>query len=185
MSEGKQAGFTGSLKVTGEGRVRMEKSFLMVLELYRGSSVMADRDLLSTLESAVLCSPRITAMLLTVAPAVQWAAVSTCLLLIRVPPQKGVLPFLETSPTCQGYSLTSVTTPPTILLPALLTSPHTHRPVDPELVVVLDPEVVVFADPDVVTGAEVVVLSVPTVVVDADVLVDEEGGFEVGGSLEM
>ena len=175
MSEGRQAGFTVSLKVTGEVRVRMEKSFLMVLELYRGSSVMADRDLLSTLESAVLCSPRITAMLLTVAPAVQWAAVSTCLLLIRVPPQKGVLPFLETSPTCQGYSLTSVTTPPTILLPALLTSPHTHCPV--ELVVVLDPELVVFAAPDVVTGAEVVV--------DADVLVVEVGGFVVGGSLEM
>ena len=175
MSEGRQAGFTVLLKVTGEVRVRMEKSFLMVLELYRGSSVMADTDLLSMLESAVLCSPRITAMLLTVAPAVQWAAVRTCLLLIRVPPQKGVLPLLETSPTCQGYSLTSVSTPPTILLPALLTSPHTHRPV----------ELVVFAAPDVVTGAEVVVLSVPSVVVDADVLVDEEGGFEVGGSLEM
>ena len=114
-------------------------------------------------------------MLLTVAPAVQWAAVRTCLLLIRVPPQKGVLPVLETSPTCQGYSLTSVSTPPTILLPALLTSPHTHRPV----------ELVVFAAPVVVTGAEVVVLSVPSVVVDADVLVDVEGGFEVGGSLEM
>ncbi len=63
-----------SVKVTGEARVRMEKSFLMVLELYRGSSVMAARVLLSTLESAVLCSPRMTAMLEAVAPAVQWEA---------------------------------------------------------------------------------------------------------------
>ena len=50
---------------------------------------------------------------------------------------------ISDSPTCQGYSLASVTSPPTILLPALLTSPHTHWPEAPELVV-LDPEVVVF-----------------------------------------
>ena len=176
VSEGRQAGLTVSVKVTGEARVRMEKSFLMVLELYRGSSVIAASVLLSTLESAVLCSPRMTAMLEAVAPAVQWAAVSTCLLLIRVPPQKGVWPRLETSPTCQGYSLASVTSPPTILLPALLTSPHTHWPEAPELVV-LDPEV------DVVTGAEVVVLAGPPVVVDAAVLVVD--GYEVEGSSEI
>ena len=47
---------------------------------------------------------------------VQWAAVRISLLLMRLPPQNGVLSEeLEISPTCHGYSLASVFTPPTIL----------------------------------------------------------------------
>jgi len=150
---------------------------------------MADRDLLSKLLSPVKCSPRITARLLVVDPAVQWAAVSTCLLLIRVPPQKGVFPLLETSPTCQGYSLASVATPPTIL--SLLTSPHTHLlTVDPLVVLEVAGDVVVLAVPaDVVVVAEVVVPAVPAEVVADEVIVvvevDEEEGSMVVGSLEM
>jgi len=46
----------------------------------------------------------------------QWAAVSTSWELIRVPPQNGTeLNLDERRPTCHGYSLTSVLTPPTIL----------------------------------------------------------------------
>ena len=48
--------------------------------------------------------------------AVQWAAVRTWVVEMRVPPQKGVRPLGPlTSPTCQGYSLASVVCPPTIL----------------------------------------------------------------------
>ena len=53
----------------------------------------------------------------------QWAAVKMVLLLRIEPPQYGLLPKELTSPTCHGYSLISVTTPPTILV-ALLGIPQ-------------------------------------------------------------
>ena len=67
---------------------------------------------------------------------VQWAALSTHLVLTREPPQKmEQAPGLEqdqdpTSPACQGYAFTSVLTPPTILV-ALLTRPQVQLAVFP------------------------------------------------------
>ena len=56
-------------------------------------------------------------------PLVQWAAVRTKRLLTRDPPHQMNPEFLFTSPACQGYSFTSVSTPPTILW-ALLARPQ-------------------------------------------------------------
>ena len=60
--------------------------------------ISATSTLLYTL-SAMLCSPRRTRILEAAKSSVQWAAVSTWVEEIRVPPQKGVRPFLLTSPT--------------------------------------------------------------------------------------
>merc|ERR1712114_39940 len=55
---------------------------------------------------------------------VQWAAVRTWVEEMRVPPHQGSCSFLNTSPTCQGYSCSSVSWPPTIrLLPIVLVEP--------------------------------------------------------------
>ena len=63
------------------------------------------------------------------APSVQWRAVSTSLLLTRVPPQNGdEEDWLDRSPTCQGYSFSSVGAPPTILV-LRLAWPHLQEPV--------------------------------------------------------
>ena len=62
------------------------------------------------------------------APSVQWRAVSTSLLLTRVPPQNGdEEDWLDRSPTCQGYSFSSVGAPPTILV-LRLAWPHLQEP---------------------------------------------------------
>ena len=54
------------------------------------------------------------------------AAVRTSWELIREPPQKGVeLKLEERRPTCQGYSLASVLSPPTIL-DTVFAWPHLH-----------------------------------------------------------
>ena len=45
-----------------------------------------------------------------------------------MPPHHGCLPLALTSPTCQGYSFTIVSWPPTILLPVLAT-PQLQEPV--------------------------------------------------------
>ena len=45
---------------------------------------------------------------------VQWAAVNTCRSLIRVPPQKGLLPPRDTRATCQGKEYGVTSAPPTI-----------------------------------------------------------------------
>ena len=85
--------------------------------------------LMSNRSSVVLCSPtdtRIISELLKKGYSVQWAAVRMCLSEMMDPPQEGVLPSempTNTIPTCQGYSLTSVSVPPMILV-ALLTSPQ-------------------------------------------------------------
>ena len=55
----------------------------------------------------------------------------THLLLTREPPHQTVLPPLLTRPTCQGYSLTSVFTPPTILV-VLEASPQLQSQLWPE-----------------------------------------------------
>ena len=56
----------------------------------------------------------------------QCAAVRTSWELIRLPPQKGVeLDMEDKRPTCQGYSLASVLTPPTIL-DTVFAWPHLH-----------------------------------------------------------
>ena len=63
--------------------------------------------------------------------------------------------------TCQGYSFTSVSTPPTILV-LLLTRPQLQVPVGPEelgVVVIPDPSVVVVSDSSVVVAAAVVVVT--------------------------
>ena len=63
------------------------------------------------------------------APSVQWRAVRTSLLLTRVPPQNGeVDDCLDSSPTCHGYSFSSVGAPPTILV-LRLAWPHLQEPV--------------------------------------------------------
>jgi len=56
-------------------------------------------------------------------PLVQWAAVMIQRSLMRVPPHQTLVPRLLTIPACQGYSLTSVTCPPTILV-LLFANPH-------------------------------------------------------------
>ena len=78
------------------------------------------------MESLVSCSPSRTLILEVDPPAVQWAAVRMCWLEMRDPPHQGDLPLEDTSPTCQGYSLTSVSWPPTILVP-LFTWPQLHE----------------------------------------------------------
>jgi len=98
--------------------------------------VIAEMVTMLATESLVSCSPSRTLILAVDPPAVQWAAVRTCWLEIRDPPQKGLLPLEDTSPTCQGYSLTSVSWPPTILLP-LFTWPQLHLEVEPVVVVVV------------------------------------------------
>ena len=63
--------------------------------------------------------------------------------------------------TCQGYSFTSVSTPPTILV-LLLTRPQLQVPIGPEelgVVVIPDPSVVVVSDSSVVVAAVVVVVT--------------------------
>ena len=84
---------------------------------------MAEMVLMSATESVVSCSPSSTLMEEVLPPAVQWAAVSTWRSEMREPPHQGTLPEALTSPTCQGYSLTSVSPPPTILV-ARCASPH-------------------------------------------------------------
>ena len=69
---------------------------------------------MSATESVVSCSPKRTRML-EGDDCVQWAAVKMCLLEMMDPPQKGLLLPGRTRPTCQGYSLTSVSVPPTTL----------------------------------------------------------------------
>ena len=56
---------------------------------------------------------------------VQWAAVSTWRLVMMEPPHQGVTSPGDTRPTCHGYSFTSVSWPPTILV-CLLTTPQLH-----------------------------------------------------------
>ena len=77
--------------------------------------------------------------------------------------QDGATTEGSTSPTCQGYSFTSVSTPPTILL-ALLATPQLHSgdPAVVDGVSVIGVEV----DSDVVDGVSVVgcVISVPKLV---------------------
>ena len=58
-------------------------------------------------------------------PFTQCAAVRTSWELIRLPPQKGVEDLEERRPTCQGYSLASVLSPPTIL-DTVFAWPHLH-----------------------------------------------------------
>ena len=103
---------------------------------------MAEIDLMSATESVVSCSPTITLISEGDAPAVQWAAVSTWRVESSEPPHQGLLPVLDTRPTlwskhlksimknlshltCHGYSLTSVSTPPTILV-VVRASPQLH-----------------------------------------------------------
>ena len=69
----------------------------------------------------------------------------TCLSEMRVPPHQGLVPEEDTSPTCHGYSLTSVSWPPTILFD-LLGIPHSQAEFPPLSTVV------------VVTGSCVVVV---------------------------
>lgn len=118
---------------------------------------MAEMETMFATESLVSCSPIRTRILEVDPPAVQWAAVRMCLSEIRDPPHQGWLPNEDTSPTCQGYSLTAVSCPPTILVP-LFTWPQLQ---------VEDP--VVVAGAAVVVGAAVsavvVGAAVPTVVV--------------------
>ena len=91
VSPGRQAGLTEVLMLTGEERVRMEKSLSRVLLLYWGWSVILERLFLVKELSSILCSPTRTARLLGVLPAVQWAAVRTCWGEMRVPPHQGWL----------------------------------------------------------------------------------------------
>ena len=56
----------------------------------------------------------------------------TCLSEMRVPPHQGLVPEEDTSPTCHGYSLTSVSCPPTILFD-LFGIPQVHCSVFPPL----------------------------------------------------
>jgi len=115
--------------------------------------VIAEMVTMLATESLVSCSPSRTLILPVDPPAVQWAAVRTCWLEIRDPPQKGLLPLEDTRPTCQGYSLTSVSCPPTILLP-LFTWPQLHLEVEP-VVVVGAAVVAEVPDEDDVVGASV------------------------------
>merc|ERR1719308_700322 len=70
------------------------------------------------------CSPSSTLIQDAALPSVQWAAVRTWVEEMRVPPPQGSCSFLNTSPTCQGYSCSSVSWPPTIrLLPIVLVEP--------------------------------------------------------------
>jgi len=90
---------------------------------------------------------------------------------MRDPPQKGLLPLEDTSPTCQGYSLTSVSCPPTILEP-LLTCPQLHLDVDPVVVVIGDMVVV----GDAVEGVGAIVVVGAAVVGDGVIVVDDVEG---------
>ena len=59
---------------------------------------------------------------------VQWRAVRTSLSLTRVPLQNGEEEdWLDRSPTCHGYSFSSVGAPPTILV-LRLACPHLQEP---------------------------------------------------------
>ena len=95
---------------------------------------MAEMETMLAMESLVSCSPSRTLILEVDPPAVQWAAVRMCWLEMRDPPHQGDLPLEDTSPTCQGYSLTSVSWPPTILVP-LFTWPQLHEEDDSVVVV--------------------------------------------------
>jgi len=117
--------------------------------------VIAEMVTMLATESLVSCSPSRTLILPVDPPAVQWAAVRTCWFEIKDPPQKGLLPLEDTSPTCQGYSLTSVSCPPTILLP-LLTWPQLHLEVEPVVVVVIGASVEGVGDAGGAVGAIVV-----------------------------
>ena len=77
--------------------------------------MIAEMVLMSATESVVSCSPKRTRILDGDWPNVQWAAVRMCRFEIMDPPQNGRLPLEGTRPTCHGNSLTSVSTPPTIL----------------------------------------------------------------------
>ena len=88
---------------------------------------------------------------------------------MRVPPQNGVRPLRETSPTCHGYSFTSVLTPPTILSD-LLGIPHLQE--EPEAMVVVVGEFVTVV---VVTPGAVVTVLVVVTGVDVVELVDVAG----------
>ena len=59
-------------------------------------------------------------------PEVQWAAVSTSVGEMRLPPQKGREPELDNSPTCHGYSLEEAVWPPTIFWSFLPPFPHSQ-----------------------------------------------------------
>ena len=58
----------------------------------------------------------------------QWAAVRTVSELMRVPPQKGLVPDDHTSPTCQGNSFLPAVVPPTILVLVAEFTPQVHWP---------------------------------------------------------
>ena len=87
--------------------------------MHFGKGVILDMRTLSASEVAVSCSPRVTAKMdkgvscpfLTT----QWAAVRTCWLEMRVPPQNP--PFLmSTNLTIHGYLCSPASEPPTTLL---------------------------------------------------------------------
>ena len=108
------------------------------------------------------CSATTTVILLAAVPSVQWAAVRMVLLLRMDPPQYGRVLDELTSPTCHGYSFTSVTTPPTILL-ALLGTPQLHS-----VAGVVEPAGV----DSVVVEADSFVVEADSVVVESDSSVD-------------
>ena len=64
---------------------------------------MAEMARMSATESVVSCSPTSTRMEEGEEPTVQWAAVSTCRADSSEPPHHGLLPLLDTRPTCVMY----------------------------------------------------------------------------------
>merc|ERR1711970_64369 len=111
-------------------------------------------------------------MLRALLSTVQWAAVKMVLLLRIDPPQYGFPVNVSIIPTCQGYSFTSVSTPPTILV-TLLAMPHWHPPLGP---VVLGAGLGVVSP--VGAGLEVVVVISPVMAV-VSVGAEEPGSLQV------
>ena len=94
---------------------------------------MAEIGLMSATESVVSCSPTMTLISEGDAPAVQWAAVSTWRVESSEPPHQGLLPVLDTRPTCHMTACVSKARfkPSNSHLPWILIDLRLHSPDDP------------------------------------------------------
>ena len=119
-----QSGLTMSLKVTASARVSTAESepvdtdpvqLGLILIVETGTTCVGS--VLSWVATYTRRSEAVTVS------STQWAAVSTCLLLMRAPPHKNLPPMSRY--TTQGYSFGSVSLPPNILV-GLLGIPQLH-----------------------------------------------------------
>ena len=97
--EGRQIGATAEVKVSDEAKVSIDISNCFSIMLKYGWSVIEATALLSASMSPTSCSPTSTWMLGANLSLVQCAAVSTCLVLMMLPPHHGENPPVVTSPT--------------------------------------------------------------------------------------